>query len=271
MHKITIGTDLATGKPFTLDADEIIMGRTFLACVTRYGKSYTNRRIVEQLFGSAGMVIIDSEGEYGSLREKFPFLIIGKDIPLQLETAEFMAETMLKEDLSVIIDLSLTDEDIAKEYVAAFVKRFMFLETKLRKPYLIVCEEADEMMPEKGVATATALSAFKNVAKKGGKRGVGLIVTTHRPAFVSKMVLSQCTTLKIIGRIEWASDLDVIKEFLQVSPDILRRPKKNGEPINDGKPHIDCLESGQFYHTVNLEWCEMLLWAVVDLSWAFGG
>jgi len=247
MHKITIGTDLTTGKPFTIDADEIIMGRTFLASITRYGKSFTNRRIIEQLFGSAGMVIIDAEGEYGSLREKFPFLIIGKDIPLQLETAEFMAETMLKEDLSVIIDLSLTDEDIAKEYVAAFLKRFMFLETKLRKPYLIVCEEADEMMPEKGVAKATSLRAFKNIAKKGGKRGVGLIVTTHRPAFVSKMVLSQCTTLKIIGRIEWASDLDVIKEFLQVSPDVLRRPKKNGKPVNDGKPHVDCLNAGQFY------------------------
>lgn len=247
MHKITIGNDLSTGKPFTLDADEIIMGRTFLASVTRYGKSWTNRHIIEQLVGFAGLVIIDPEGEYSTLREKFPFLVIGKDIPLQIETAEFMAETTLKEGMSVIIDLSLIDEDVAKEYVSAFVKRFMFLETKLRKPYLIVLEEADDFCPEKGVAKATSLRAFKNVAKKGGKRGVGLIVTTHRPAFVSKMVLSQCTTLKVIGRIEWASDLDVIKDFLQVSPDILRRPKKNGKPLNDGKPHVDCLEPGQFY------------------------
>lgn len=247
MHKITIGNDLSTGKPFEIDADEIIMGRTFLASVTRYGKSWTNRHIIEQLIGFAGLVIIDPEGEYSTLREKFPFLVIGKDIPLQIETAEFMAETTLKEGMSVIIDLSLIDEDVAKEYVAAFIQRFMFLETKLRKPYLIVCEEADDFMPEKGVAKATSLRAFKNVAKKGGKRGVGLIVTTHRPAFVSKMVLSQCTTLKVIGRIEWPSDLDVIKEFLQVSPDILRRPKKNGKPINDGKPHIDCLQPGQFY------------------------
>lgn len=247
MHEIIIGNDLSTGKPFKLDADEIIMGRTFLASITRYGKSWTNRHIIEQLVGFAGLVIIDPEGEYSSLREKFPFLVIGKDIPLQLETAEFMAETTLNEGMSVIIDLSLIDEDLAKEYVAAFIKRFMFLETKLRKPYLIVCEEADDFMPERGVAKATSLRAFKNVAKKGGKRGVGLIVTTHRPAFVSKMVLSQCTTLKVIGRIEWESDLNVIKEFLQVSPDILRRPKKNGKPINDGKPHIDCLKPGQFY------------------------
>lgn len=247
VHEITIGNDLSTGKPFKLDADEIIMGRTFLASITRYGKSWLNRHIIEQLVGFAGLVIIDPEGEYASLREKFPFLVIGKDIPLQIETAEFMAETTLKEGMSVIIDLSMIDEDMAKEYVAAFIKRFMFLETKLRKPYLIVCEEADEMMPEKGVAKATSLRAFKNVAKKGGKRGVGLIVTTHRPAFVSKMVLSQCTTLKVIGRIEWESDLNVIKDFLQVSPEILRRPKKNGKPINDGKPHVDCLEPGQFY------------------------
>jgi len=249
MAKISIGTTISTNKPFKIDANEIIMGRTFLASITRYGKSWTNRRLIEQLVGKAGIVIVDPEGEYGSLREKFPFLIIGKDVPLELETAEFMAETVLKENLSVIIDLSLTDEDASKEYVSAFVKRFMFLETKLRKPYLFVLEEADEYCPERGVAKATSLNAIKNLAKKGGKRGVGLIVTTHRPAFVSKMVLSQCTTLKVIGRIEWDSDLDVIKEFLQISPTIIRRPKKNGKPVDDGLPHIDSLSPGEFYFT----------------------
>ncbi len=247
MTKIVIGNSLSTGEPFKVDANKIIMGRTFLTSITRYGKSYSNRRIVEQLVGSAGIVIIDVEGEYGSLREKFPFLIIGKDVPLQLETAEFMAETTLKEDLSVIIDLSMTDEDVGKEYIAAFVDRFMFLETKLRKPYLVVCEEMDEYGPERGIAKATSLKSLRNLAKKGGKRGIGMIVTTHRPAWVSKGIISQCTTLKMIGHVEWESDLDTLREFLQIAPTILRRPKKNGVPIDDGKPHIDCLEPGQFY------------------------
>lgn len=248
MKQIVVGHTLKSGKEFKVDADQIIMGRTLLASLTRYGKSYTNRRLIEQLFGKAGIVIVDLEGEYASLREKFPFLIIGKDVPLQVETAEFLAETTLKENLSVIIDLSLTDDDEAKEYVSAFVKRFMFLETRLRKPYLFVIEEADELCPEKGVAKATSLKAIKNVAKKGGKRGVGLIITTHRPAWVSKGVISQCTTLKAIGRIEWKSDLDTLKEFLQIPSEILRRPRgKDDKPIDDGKPHIDSLSPGEFF------------------------
>jgi len=244
---IVVGTTLDSHESFTVDSDSIIMGRSLIASVTRYGKSWTNRRLVEQLVGKAGIVIIDPEGEYASLRTKFPFLIIGKDVPLQVETAEFLAETTLKEDLSVIIDLSLIDVEVGKEYVSRFINHFMFMETTLRKPYWFVVEEADEFCPEKGVAKATSLEALKNLAKKGGKRGIGLMITTHRPAFVSKMVLSQCTTLKLIGRIEWDSDLDVIKEFLQVSPLVLRRPRVDGKPTADGKPHVDSLEPGQFY------------------------
>ena len=244
---IILGNILGDGKPLEIAADKLIMGRTFITSITRYGKSWLCRRIVEQLVGKAGIVIIDPEGEYASLREKFPFLIIGKDIPVQVETAEFIAETVLTEDLSVIIDLSLVDDDLGKEFVAKFVSRFMFLETKLRKPYLFVVEEADEFAPERGISKAISVKAFRNLAKKGGKRGVGLIVVTHRSAWVTKGVLSQCTSLKLIGRVEWNSDLDVLQDFLQIHPNILRRPKKNGEPFDDGRPHIDCLSPGQFF------------------------
>jgi len=138
---ITIGTSLDTNDPFKVDANSIIMGRSLIASVTRYGKSWTNRRIVEQLVGKAGIVIIDPESEYSSLRSEFPFLIIGKDVPLQVETAEFLAETTLKEELSVIIDLSMVDIEIGKEFVSSFINRFMFLETTAKKPYLFVVEE----------------------------------------------------------------------------------------------------------------------------------
>lgn len=244
---IVLGKRLSDGVSFEIPVNKLIMGRTFITAVSRYGKSWVCRRITEQLVGKAGIVIIDPEGEYASLREKFPFLIIGKDLPVQVETAEFIAETVLNEDLSVIIDLSLVDDETGKEFVSKFVSHFMFLETKLRKPYLFIVEEADEFAPERGIAKAISVKAFRNLAKKGGKRGVGLIVVTHRSAWVTKGVLSQCTSLKVIGRVEWNSDLDVLQDFLQIHPNILRRPKKNGEPYDDGKPHIDCLSPGQFF------------------------
>jgi hypothetical protein len=241
INQIQIGTIIGENESFLVDADKIVMGRTFLAAITRYGKSWCARRLVEQLYGKAGIIIIDPEGEYASLREKFLFLILGQDVTLQTEDVKYTVDKILEKNLSVIIDLSLIDEEYGKKYVSDFIKHLMFIETKLRKPYLVVVEEADQFAPEKGVATSTCLEAMKNLAKKGGKRGVGAIFATQRPAFVSKMILSQCTTLKLIGRIEWPSDLEAIKDFLQIEVDVLRQNE------DSSKPHIDRLNPGEFY------------------------
>ncbi|MGB9672260.1 MAG: helicase HerA domain-containing protein [Candidatus Norongarragalinales archaeon] len=210
-----IGKTLGTNEPFLLDIPNIVTGRTFIASITRYGKSWSTRKICEECFGHAGIIIIDPEGEYISLREKYPFLIIGKDIPLQLETAEFMADKILESNISVIIDLSLTEVELGKEYVDKLLRRFFFLETTLRKPYLIVVEEAEELCPERGIATTTCLEILRNITKKGGKRGIGIIVIAHRPAWLSKGILSQCTN-KAIGRIDWPSDLNVLEEYARI-------------------------------------------------------
>lgn len=95
-----VGKTLSTQEPFCLDIPSIVTGRTFIASITRFGKSWTSRKICEECFGHAGMIIVDPEGEYVSLRERYPFLIIGKDIPLQLETAEFMADKILEANIS---------------------------------------------------------------------------------------------------------------------------------------------------------------------------
>jgi len=210
-----IGQVLETQAQFTLDIANVVTGRTFLASITRFGKSWTARKIVEESFGQAGIIIIDPEGEYISLREKYPFLIIGKDIPLQIETAEFMADKILESNISVIIDLSMIEVELGKDYVNSFLRQFFFLETTLRKPYLIVVEEAEEFMPERGIATSTCLEILRNITKKGGKRGIGILVIAHRPAWVSKGVLSQCVN-KALGRIDWPSDLQVLEDYARV-------------------------------------------------------
>lgn len=230
--KFEIGKEVEKQERFALDIANVITGRTFIASITRFGKSWTARKTVEECFGHAGIIIIDPEGEYISLREKYPLLIIGRDIPLQLETAEFMADKILETKVSVIIDLSTTEEELGKEYVDKLLKCFFFLQTTTRTPYLIVVEEAEDFIPEKGIATATCLDIFRNIAKKGGKRGIGIMVIAHRPAWVSKGVLSQCAN-KAIGRMDWPSDLAVIEEYLRI-------PHKTIEKL-------PTLEKGEFF------------------------
>lgn len=222
MTEIEIGKLLGTETPFKVEVNQVVTGRTFIASITRFGKSWTARKVAEEVFGHCGLIILDVEGEYVSLREKFPFLIIGKDIPLQIETAEFMAEKVLEANISAILDLSLTDTELGKEYVDKFLRRFSFLETTARKPYLIVVEEADEFGGERGIATSTCVEVLRNIAKKGAKRGVGILLISHRPAWVSKGILSQCIN-KAVGRIEWPADLEVLEKYARIPHDLVER------------------------------------------------
>jgi hypothetical protein len=220
--KFEIGKAMGSQEPFELDIANVITGRTFIASITRWGKSWTCRKIVEQCFGHAGIIILDPEGEYSSLREKFPFLIIGKDIPLQLETAEFMAERMLETKINVIIDTSMVEDDeTAKEYINLFLRKFFFLETSLRQPYLVVVEEAEDFCGERGIGTETTLRILVNIVKKGGKRGIGALFVAHRPAWVSKGILSQVSN-KAIGKIE-STDFEALEKYARVSKEVIER------------------------------------------------
>jgi len=217
-----IGKVLNTEESLSLNIANIITGRTFFTSITRFGKSWNARKVVEESFGHAGIIILDPEGEYISLRERFPVMIIGKDVPLQLETAEFMAEKVLEANVSVIIDLSMVEVEVGKEYVDKFLRRFFFLETTAKKPYLVVVEEADELAGEKGIATSTCVEILRNITKKGAKRGIGILLIAHRPAWVSKGVLSQCVN-KAIGRIDWPADLEVLQKFARIPHQIIER------------------------------------------------
>jgi len=214
------------GQNFKIDEKRLVTERTFICSMTRYGKSYCMRKIAEEVFGKIGIIIVDPEGEYASLREKFPFLIIGKDIPLNPDTAEFIAETVLKENLSIIIDSSASDTIDEQEFVRRFVDKFMDLELIKKKSYLFMIEEADEFAPEKGVYKSGSLRSIINLAKKGAKRGLGLILASQRPAMISKTVLSQCAN-QIIGHTEWSGDLKVLQQYLRIESEIINKISKS--------------------------------------------
>lgn len=205
-----------------IDENILFTERTFICAMTRYGKSYCIRKIAEESFGKIGIIIIDPEGEYVSLRESFPFLIVGKDIPLNPDTAEFIAETVLRENLSIIIDSSTSDTIDEQEFVRRFVDKFMELELTKKKSYLFILEEADEFAPEKGVYKSGSLRSIINLAKKGAKRGLGLILASQRPAMISKFVLSQCAN-QIIGHTEWSGDRKVLQQYLRIESKVMEK------------------------------------------------
>ncbi len=211
-------THWVTSEPFCLKIKDIVASRTYIASETRMGKSWTTRKIVEDVYGHIPIIIIDPEGEYASLREKYSFVIIGRDVLLEVETAEFMAEWVLRENVSVIIDTSMVKDD--KDYIDRFLNQFFFLETTARKPYLLIIEEAEDYAAEKG-APGTFLGITAVLARKGGKRGIGVIYVGHRPAWISKGVLSQCPN-KAVGKIE-STDFKALEDFARIPHEIVEK------------------------------------------------
>jgi DNA helicase HerA-like ATPase len=67
------------GKPVMLDLPTLIETRLFDLASSGGGKSYALRVLIEKTAGHVQWIVIDPEGEFSSLREKFDFLLVGKD------------------------------------------------------------------------------------------------------------------------------------------------------------------------------------------------
>ena len=74
MTKINIGTEI--------DLSKLVATRCLIMGNSGSGKSYTSRRILEESHDKILSIVLDVEGEFVTLREKYDYLIIGEDIPI---------------------------------------------------------------------------------------------------------------------------------------------------------------------------------------------
>ncbi len=228
MDTIVLGKEVETGKDFKLKVPELVTGRTAIIAKTGYGKSWTIRRIVEQLLDTGYPVgIIDPEGEHSSLAEIFDLLIIAPDgdVDLTRVSPTRLAQVAVR-GVSFILDLSKYDPDISSELTISTLEALMNM--KGNGGFLVVVDEAKVLAPERGVGSTLGKHALftttwlNALATRGRKRGLGLLFSTQRPQLVSKTLLSQAEN-KIILRVEYSRDLSAIVEFLGLSKRVARK------------------------------------------------
>jgi len=225
---------LPLAEKFAIDAQELVTGRTCVIAQSGAGKSYLIAVLCEKLLEkNAPFCIIDTEGEYFSLKEKFQLLWAGgreADVELDKIDPKELAERAIKENVSVILDVSdVIDE---KKTVADFVTALYEAETRMRTPYLLIIEESDKFAPQavgKDPSTAAVLKTIEEVSRRGRKRGLGLLVATQRPALINKNVLSQCGN-QLIGKLTTENDLAAVNLFFASRKELEELPKlKQGE------------------------------------------
>ena len=201
-----IGHDLQSLKAITIDVQRVIEGRLLFQANSGGGKSYALRKFCEITHGKVQQIILDVEGEFASLREKFDYILVGKDgdIPINIRASDLLARRLLELNTSAIIDLYELKHHERKRFVKLFLDSLVNSPKELWHPCLVIIDECHIFAPEKSSGEAESLDSVKDLATRGRKRGFALVAATQRLSKLSKDVVAELNT-KLIGR----SSLDV--------------------------------------------------------------
>jgi hypothetical protein len=205
---LVIGT--AGDRDFAVDAQQLVTGRTCIIAQSGAGKSWAIAVLCERLCAAGvGFCIVDTEGEYSSLRERYPVLWVGSDERCDLDIERVNLKDLVLRAVvngtAVVYDVSEAD---MRERVAALAGALYETASAHRIPYLLILEEADKFIPQARESTRE----IEEISRRGRKRGLGLLIATQRPSLVTKNVLSQCNN-QVIGRLSIENDLRAVDLF----------------------------------------------------------
>jgi DNA helicase HerA-like ATPase len=105
MSRIALGK--SGGKNVYLDLETLVRTRLLIQAGSGAGKSHLLRLIAEGAYGKIPAIIIDPEGEFASLREKFGYVLVGKggETPAEVRSAGLVAARLLELHASAVCDL----------------------------------------------------------------------------------------------------------------------------------------------------------------------
>jgi hypothetical protein len=213
-----VGSVGTVGRDVSLPSVEVLTGRGFVTGKSGSGKSNTASVVIEKLLDRGfPVLIVDIDGEYYGLKEKYEILHVGDDeecdIQVSAEHAEKIADLALVQNVPIILDVSsFLDEREAEELLTEVAKQLFAKEKKLKKPFLLVVEEVHEWIPEGGGMGECGRMLIK-VGKRGRKHGLGMMGISQRPADVKKDFITQCDWL-CWHRLTWRNDTKVVKRVL---------------------------------------------------------
>ncbi len=239
---VELGAYLDSEEPCELKISKLMTGRTAVIAKTGYGKSWTLRRIAEQLLDAGyPLGIIDPEGEHVSLADEYEMLVVSPKGDVDLASGgsiKRLAKAAVR-GVSFVLDLSMyvSKPDVAAGLISDLIRELM---EQRGSGFLVMIDEARELAPERGAKSQLGKYASQTelwvntLATRGRKRGVGLLFTTQRPQLVSKTLLSQAEN-KIVLRVEYNADVGVISRFLGLDREVTRRIKQ----LNPGEAYVE--------------------------------
>jgi hypothetical protein len=152
------------------------------------------------------------------------------DLPLDAWLKEYVGSSDQNDPPVRIIDLSLVPAEVI-HVIAAVIARMCFesVQRHMRSgkrslPTVLVMEEAHTFIKryrdevESADTASVCCQVFERISREGRKFGLGLVLSSQRPAELSPTVLSQCNTF-LLHRISNDRDQDIVHRLV---PDNLK-------------------------------------------------
>lgn len=200
MSKIIIGQD-TSGHDLKMDVDLLIPSRLLVQANSGGGKSWLLRRLAEEFYRiKLQTIILDPEGEFFTLREKFGYVLVGEggETPADVRSAAMLAEKFLQLKISAVCDLFEAFRSRPmdrRQWVRSFLNALLDAPRSLWHPLIVIVDEAHKFCPQETPKAASMTDreiiggckeAMIALSTTGRKRGYCPIWATQRLAKLDK-------------------------------------------------------------------------------------
>jgi DNA helicase HerA-like ATPase len=200
-RSIDIGA-ASLGAPAPIDLEELLATRLLVQGNSGSGKSHLLRRLLEQSAGLVQQIVIDPEGDFVSLAERYGHLALDaaeceRDLPA-------IAARVREHRVSVVLNLEELEVDAQLRAAAQFLGGLFDADRALWFPALVVVDEAQLFAPAAASdgsdeARRLSLAAMTNLMCRGRKRGLAGVIATQRLAKLAKNVAAEASNF-LMGR-----------------------------------------------------------------------
>jgi DNA helicase HerA-like ATPase len=190
-----------------IDLDGLVATRLLIQANSGAGKSWAVRWLLERTHGRIQQFVLDWEGEFASLRERFAYVPAGQDgdVPADPRTAGLLCRRLLELGASAVLDLSERQPEDRRRFAQGFLHELMHVLRSLWRPLLVAMEEAHHLAPEKGEGEAVSKPAVA-LCTQGRKRGYSAVLATQRIAKVTNNALAELLNV-LIGPTSFEPDV----------------------------------------------------------------
>jgi hypothetical protein len=216
------------GAEAKLDLEELLATRLLVQGNSGSGKSHLLRRLLEQSAPWVQQCIVDPEGDFVTLADRFGHLVV--DASRSESELTTIAARVRQHRVSVVLSLEGLDVEQQMRCAAAFLGGLFDADRDYWYPMLVVVDEAQIFAPAiagevSDEARKLSLGAMTNLMCRGRKRGLAGVIATQRLAKLAKNVAAEASNF-LMGRT--FLDIDMAR-----AADLLGMDRRQAEMFRD--------------------------------------